>query len=105
MTHDALIDELRKLTNKQFAELFYRAVEGRRVYESTIYDSHLVLASAVREPEESTAWTLEVICPARDSDWVDDAPICQQGDHCGMTTASWAKNSRCGICGGDVYGT
>jgi len=50
-------------------------------------------------------WTVELICPTSDQDWVDDAPICQAGEHRGMPTASWAKHSTCPVCGGEVYGT
>jgi hypothetical protein len=40
-----------------------------------------VFASAVRDGEERTGarWTVELICPTPDQEWVDDAPICRAG--------------------------
>jgi hypothetical protein len=101
MTRSDLVDGLRALTDKQFVEVFYEAVQGRHIYpaEPDVFDAHLVLANAVRDREEGTGgrWTVELICPTPNQDWIDDAPICQAGEHCGMSTASWAKQS--------VYGT
>jgi hypothetical protein len=109
MTRRHLVDALRALTDRQFVEVFYEAVQGRHVYsaERNLFDAHLVLANAVRDREEGSGggWAVELICPTQDQDWVDDAPICQAGEHCGMPTASWAKHSTCPVCFGEVYGT
>ncbi len=101
---------LNALTDKQFVEFFYESLAGRHLYslEREYLDSHLVLANACREMDAEDqwgSWRLELLCPTPDGDWVDDAPVCQFGEHCGVDTASWAKNSVCPVCGGHVYGT
>ena len=107
MTNDEIIREIQKLSDKQFVEFFYQAVKGRHIYraEVKLFDSHLVLANAVRERDMEAPWTVEVLCPTPDQRWPDDSPICQHGAHCGFSTASWAKRSRCPICDGEVYAT
>ena len=106
MTRRDLVVGLRMLTDKQFVEVFYEAVQGRHIWLDHTYDSHLVLANAFRSLEDAGAtWKVELICPTPNQDWVDDASICQFGEHCGMPTASWAKQSTCPVCGGEVHGT
>jgi hypothetical protein len=110
MEHPEIVEALRKLTDKQFVELFYLAVEGRNIYEAerSFVQAHLVLANAQRhqeDGEEWSPWKLQVLCPTPQQDWTTDAPICQFGKHCDVETASWSKNSQCPICGGTVYGT
>ena len=107
MTRVAMLDEIRKLTDKQFVELFYDAAQGRHIYsaESQLWESHLLLANAVREREEGAAWTVELVCPTPGEAWPDDSLLCQSGLHCGLPTMSWAKNSRCPVCNGEVYGS
>ena len=109
MTRLDLVDGLRALTDKQFVEVFYEAVYGRHIYsaERNVLDAHLVLANAVRHREEGHdgRWSVELICHTPDQDWRDDAPICQAGEHCGTSTASWGKRSMCPVCGDVVYGT
>jgi hypothetical protein len=107
MTRRDLVDGLRTLTDKQFVDVFYEAVHGRHIYsEDVSYDAHLVLANAFRNLEGAGGrWTVELICPTPNEDRVDDASICQFGEHCGMSTASWAKQSTCPVCGGEVHGT
>ena len=102
MTNRAeLIKAIRGLTNKQLVELFYEAVEGRRVYEGEqdLWDSHLVLASAFRDRGADDAiWKIELLCPTVDQVWVDDASICQHGEHCGVETGldpvPWTSSER-----------
>ena len=50
MTRRDLVDGLRALTDKQFVEVFYEAIQARHIYEAerNVFDSHLVLANAVR---------------------------------------------------------
>ena len=110
MEHREIIEALQKLTDKQFVELFYEAVQGRHLYESeaAYCQAHLVLANAERHAEndgEWSEWRLQLLCPTPGEDWGDDAPICQFGHHCGHETGSWAKNSVCPMCGEGVYGT
>ena len=54
MTRRDLVDGLRALTDKQFVDVFYEAVQGRHVYsaERNLFDAQLVLANAVRDREE-----------------------------------------------------
>ena len=65
-----------------------------------------MLANAVRDrTADDVTWTLELLCQTADQEWEDDALICQHGEHCGVQIASWAKASRCPVCGDEVYGT
>jgi hypothetical protein len=93
-----LVDGLRVLTDKQFVEVFYEAVQGRHIYsaERNVFDAHLVLANAVRDREGGTGrrWTVELICPTRDQDWVDDAPICRLASIVGCQRPV-GQSSRC----------
>lgn len=103
--HD-LADTLRRLTDKQFVEVFYDAVQGRHSYDN-VFDTRWVLANAVRERTEDSvgSWTVELVCPTPGQQWPDDAIICQAGEHCGLSTISWGKTSQCPVCGGQVYGS
>jgi len=109
MARRDLVERLRALTDKQFVEVFYEAVQGRHIYsaERNVFDAHLVLANAMRDREEGTdgRWTVELNCPTPDQEGADDAPICQAGEHCGMSTTSWAKQAMCPVFGREVYGT
>lgn len=105
---EEVIEILRGLTDKQLVDLFYDAVRGRYIYqgEENLWDAHLVLANAVRDrTTDGSPWRIEMLCQASDQQWPDDAPLCQHGEHCGIETVSWAKRSRCPVCGGEVYGT
>jgi hypothetical protein len=106
----SVLSYLRRLTAKQFAELFYDAVEGKHPWpgEERTSDVRLVLGYASRDLDADNPdapWQLSLVCPVPDEKWVDDAPVCQHGSHCGHDTISWAKPSVCPICGGEVYGT
>jgi hypothetical protein len=101
---------LQSLTDKEFIEFFYDYLASRPVYddETGHSDSHLVLAVATRwreDDQEWEPWELDLLCPVTNKHWKADALICQYGEHCGHGTASWAKNSICPVCGGEVYGT
>ncbi len=104
-----IIDALGQLTDKQFVEMFYEAVQGRDIYraEQKAFEAHLVLANAVRDAGsvDNSGWTLEVVCSAPGQRFADDSPLCQTGEHCGHPTVSWAKRARCPVCGEDAYGT
>ena len=108
MSQDDVIAYLRGLTAKQFAETFYVATEGQHPWpgEEKLHEVRYVLAYASRyrgEPE--AAWEVMAVRPTPNDDWVDDAPVCQHGEHCGLQTISRAKHSVCPVCGGHVYGT
>lgn len=107
MTRSELIDEIRKLTDKQFVEFFYDAVTERNIYsgDGGLWESHLILANAVRERENGQTWTVELICYTPGDDWPDDSLLCQSGIHCGLPTMSWAKKAQCPVCNGEVFGS
>lgn len=110
MDRSSVIEYLRDLSPKAFAELFYEAVDGKHPWpgEEESVDVRLLLgyASQDRSEDESDAdWTVALVCPVPGTRWVDDAPVCQHGSCCGHRTVSWAKNSVCPICRGSVYGT
>jgi hypothetical protein len=101
---------LNSLTDKQFVEFFYRSLSDRHIYQSeqSRIDSRLVLGNASRELDDDEIWgdwEFHMLCPSPNLDWVDDPPICQFGQHCGLKTASWAKGSICPVCREDVQGT
>jgi hypothetical protein len=110
MNKEKVATWLNALTDKQFVEFFYESLAHRHLYSSKRkhVDAHLVLANACRELEDGgqwAPWRLELMCPATDKRWADDAPLCQFGEHCGLETTSWAKRSICSICGNEVYGS
>jgi hypothetical protein len=98
----ALLLSLGKLTDKQFAEVFYEAVADRDTSDRTDGTGHFVLADAHGSTTEP--WTVDLIglpsAESRAQEWVDDAPICQAGEcaACGFGVRSWAKAARCPIC-------
>ncbi|HEX8323271.1 MAG TPA: hypothetical protein VF595_05085 [Tepidisphaeraceae bacterium] len=99
MDREAVIEYLRGLTEKQFAELFYASTNG----EEPNPEFRRVLMNASHA--EDGGWELQLVCPVPNEDWVDDAPLCQWGSHHGLDTTSWAKQSVCPFCGKEVYGT
>lgn len=110
MNELSVAEWLNSLTDKQFVEFFYRWLAARHIFrEDELYlNSRLVLGNVSRElldDETWGDWDFQLLCPTPHVSWVDDAPICQFGHHCGIETASWAKNSICPVCGGEVYGT
>ncbi|XZF15960.1 hypothetical protein ACTHGU_07470 [Chitinophagaceae bacterium MMS25-I14] len=110
MTEEMIINSLQNLTDKQFTELFYKAVQNRR-YTSEGQESHWVLGEAIRFPAgEENDWELRTLCIADSKEysaagWDDSAPICQSGWCCNHETASYAKHAICSICEKEVYGT
>jgi hypothetical protein len=111
MIDEALVRNLRNLSDLDFIETFYAAAAGRHLYpdEEAYVQSHLVLANAKcdRSDEDGpwSAWSVELLCPAPGQLWASDAPVCQFGNHCGFETASWAKEAVCPVCHGEAYGT
>lgn len=101
---------LNNLTDKRFVEFFYKSLADRFIFhgDEAHTETHLLLGHAYRQLEDDGRWgdwETQLLCPVPNERWVDDAPICQHGSHCGHSTVSWAKNSVCPICGGPVYGT
>lgn len=110
MDRSKVIAYLRHLSPKAFAELFYEVAKGVQLCpeERSHREVHQILAYACRDLEDGEPvgdWNVTLICPVPDQDWIDDAPICQHSHHCGHDTLSWAKNSICPVCSGEVYGT
>ena len=97
------------MTDEQFVEFFYRAVEGRRVdaQESEGRTALVVALVALEETRASTGPSIFVAAlpENHESEWVDDAPICQEGTchDCGLQLESWAKRVRCPACGSSAY--
>ncbi len=101
-----VVDWIRSLTDKQFVELLYEASAGR--WTAGDDGPRIVLAQTRKTGCEGigpATWEIALLCGTPDQDWVDDAPICQEGVHCGFPTMSWAKRSTCPVCGGTVSGT
>ncbi len=109
MNEQEVSEWLKAMTDKQFAEFFYKSLSKRHLYagEEHYLECHLVLAAVTRDLENNqwSPWKLVIICPVPNQKWVDDAPICQFGTHCGNITVSWAKHSECPVCGEKVFGT
>ncbi len=105
MDESRAIAWLNTLTDKQFAEFFYRAVADRNTSDLPEWNGHFVLAGAQKLPDEP--WDIDLIGVPANADFVDDHPICQSGTcmTCESTVRSVAKNARCPVCGADVYRT
>jgi hypothetical protein len=94
----ACLKGLRSLSDKQFAEVFYQAAEGRELSNVPRGTSRFVLADAEFTDGELA---LDVIAlPGDDSHWIEDLPICQSGEcaRCGLKLRSWAKQAECPLC-------
>lgn len=109
MDKKEVVQWLSSLTPKQFAEVIYEAAPkvALALADYKEQESRLILMHIWRDREEHgsyLSWQPMMICPSKE-DWVDDAPLCQQGDHCGFATLSWDKRAVCPICGGDVSST
>ena len=107
MDRTKVVEYLRGLSPKAFAEVFYESTRDTHPWpgEEDVNDVRYVLVYAHREVGDSSGdWSLSMVCPTPE-DWSDDAPVCQHGDHCKIDTISWAKSSECPICHGEVYGT
>jgi hypothetical protein len=108
VTERDLVTALQALTDKQFVELFYQAVQGRHLYsaERNLWDAHLVLANAVRDRSDGVVgpWSVELVCLSASQHWADGF-FCEAGEHCGMATTSCTKHFICPVCGGAGYGT
>ena len=95
MNRDDVVQYLRELSPKAFAELFYAATAGKHPwpYEQHLSEGRYILACADRDipgEEHDTAVRLSrpvsMVCPVPDLSWGDDASLSQQGSHCGMQT-------------------
>ena len=109
MNENEISDWLKAMTDKQFIEFFYSKLSQRHLYagEEEYLDCHLALVAVIRcfENGQWSSRKLQLLCPTPTENWVDDAPVGQFGEHCDHETASWAKHSKCPVCGGEVYGT
>lgn len=107
MERSTVIDWLASLTPKQFTEVFYESTSKMDLSDDAGTDHRFVLFEFVRFMEDNRSWSSWehlMVCPSK-SLWDDDAPVCQQGTHCGCSTISWDKYSVCPLCGGEVFGT
>jgi hypothetical protein len=107
-SRETVIQHLRDLGEREFAELFYDIARARSVRNPEGTARHLVLADAARDDGK---WVVEVIAghdPAQYRDgWAPGVPICQSGtcESCGNELRSWAKHMLCPICGATAYGS
>lgn len=114
MDKNQVITYIKTLTDKQLAELFYEATEGRHPFEEEkeYHQAHFVMGTASRmlgDNDQWENWELSVIClhePAQyPNGWHDDSPLVQFGKCCQHETSSYAKHAICAICKEKVYGT
>ena len=105
MDESQVIAWINTMTDKQFAEFFYRAVADRNTSDLPEWNGHLVLADAELVTDEP--WDVELIALPAQDDFVDDHPVCQSGTcgTCNSRVRSVAKNARCPVCSSDVYCT
>lgn len=103
-----VIDWLRDLNDKQFAEFFYEAVATRNTSDVPRWRGHFVLADA--ELVEDAPWEIVFVAlpvkPER-ADWSDEATLAESGEcgECGAAVRSWSKRAECPVCGTEVYCT
>ncbi|MBN9519427.1 hypothetical protein J0H58_13035 [bacterium] len=97
---------LQSLPDSELVDVFYEALGGRSGPDewSGACESRLALIHAARERAGDGwgEWSVALVCPA--PGFAPGAPLCQTGAHCGFSTTSCGKRSRCPLCGGDVYG-
>lgn len=109
INRNSVLNWLSSLTDKQFVEFFYEAVESRDTSEIKGEQGHFVLADTSQIPGEKRETVfLGLPDPSAYSDkWVDDAPICQTGQcaECQSWIRSIAKRAICPVCGEKVYCT
>ena len=101
---------IQDLTDQEFVTFFYTQLADRHIYrtERQYIDSQLVLANKKRTCEEGQyvgSWELQIICPAPQERWHEDAPLCQFGTCCGHQTISISKTSVCPLCSEFVRGS
>ena len=104
--HQALIDSLRMLPQRELLEVITLALESRvtEVCQPNIEEAKLCLAETYRINDilsGDTSWDLLLLArPQEIGDFVTDThgPT-QEGTCCGFTIASYAKRVICPICG------
>ena len=103
MSQDDVIEYLRGLPAKQFVGDLLRCGRGTAPVAGRVRNStRSVMSWLTRVGTETSprqrgrSWPF-VQLP--DESWGDNAPVCQHGEHCGLHTISWAKNSVCPVCG------
>ena len=100
---------LESLSDKQFAEFFYKAVQNRKTFDVQEENGHYIL-SHIRKNEEEM-WERDDIALHSPQEypegWNDNVPICQFGtcQECETSISSWAKHAICPICNNKVYCT
>ena len=102
---EASLRWVRGLTDKEFAQFFYDAVQGRDPGQDDSERRRFVLADASFSSTLDIDYIATPADPSRE--WADDAPICQSGQcsRCKAQCRSWAKEFACPVCGNTAYGT
>lgn len=100
-----VLNWLRELNDKQFAELFYEAVSSRTTSDLPEWRGHFVLADT--EIVDDGPWDIDFIAlpiEAERAGWREEALICQSGvcGGCGSEVRSWSKRAQCPVCGNAV---
>ena len=107
-SRESVVQYLRGLGDKEFAELFYDVVRARPMSDVKEARRHLVLADAALEDGK---WTVDLIAredPAEyKAGWASDVSVCQSGEcgTCGSGVRSWAKHMICPVCESKAYGS
>jgi hypothetical protein len=88
------------LSDKQFADFFYKATLKRNTADSG--KGHFVLADAWKLPEEP--WLVDFIALPSAHEISHESMICQSGEcnSCGSKLRSWAKKAICPVCGKEI---
>jgi hypothetical protein len=115
MTKESTLDWIKTLNDKEFAEFFYQAIEGRNTSDLShdIGKGHFVLADVTvyfdedDKDEPSISFIGLNDSTHYEGEWDDDSPICQEGtcQNCKNTICSWAKHMICPICLVQCYGS
>ena len=95
---------VKEMTDKQFVEFVYSAVQGRR-RGPPVEEVRTLFVVASVDIEGGDAAIYVTALPESTEAWVDDALICQEGTcgGCSLQLESWAKNVRCPACGSTAY--
>ena len=105
---ESVVQYLRRLSDKELAEVFYAATRDRPTTDVAEAKRHWVIGDVSLE---SGRWSLDDFAlPNPDhayGEWASGSPVCQWGvcEGCGTQLRSWAKQMLCPVCGEAAYGS